>query len=81
MITRNLLPIGVAVCESFFSWDLLTSHRFVGLANYRALAAHGEIVAVALRTLAYSSLVVAGTVALGLALVPSRTTPAPPPVQ
>lgn len=68
LVVFFVVPIGVATCESFFSWDLLTPHRFVGTANYRALAAHGEVVAVALRTLAYSSLVVAGTVALGLAL-------------
>ncbi len=63
-----IVPVGVAACESFFSWDLLTPHRFVGTANYRALAAHGEIIAIALRTLGYSAIVVAGTVLLGLGL-------------
>jgi ABC-type sugar transport system permease subunit len=62
------LPIGVAVVESFYSWDLLTPARYVGADNYRALAAHGFLLGVALRTLAYSALVVCGTMALGLGL-------------
>ncbi|HXN32553.1 MAG TPA: sugar ABC transporter permease, partial [Polyangiaceae bacterium] len=68
LVVFFIVPIGVAALESLFSWDLLTAHRFVGLGNYRALAAHGEILAVALRTLAYSGIVVAGTVVLGLGL-------------
>jgi sn-glycerol 3-phosphate transport system permease protein len=63
-----LVPIGVAAVGSLFSWDMLTPPRFVGTANYRALASHGELLRVALRTLAYSALVVTGTMALGLAL-------------
>ena len=63
-----LVPIGVAAYESLFSWDLLTPPRFVGAANYRALAAHGELLRIALRTLGYSAFVVAGTMSLGLAL-------------
>ena len=63
-----LLPIGVAAYESLFSWDMLTPPRFVGAANYRQLAAHGELYRIALRTLSYSVLVVAGTMTLGLAL-------------
>jgi ABC-type sugar transport system permease subunit len=63
-----LLPIGVAAYESLFSWDMLTPPRFVGAANYRALASHGELYRVALRTLSYSVMVVAGTMTLGLAL-------------
>jgi ABC-type sugar transport system permease subunit len=62
------VPIGVAAYESFFSWDLLTPPRFVGAANYRSLAAHGELLRMALRTLGYSALVVSGTMSLGLAL-------------
>jgi ABC-type sugar transport system permease subunit len=62
------LPIGVAAYESFFSWDMLTPPRYVGTANYEALAAHGELLRVALRTLGYSVLVVAGTMSLGLGL-------------
>jgi sn-glycerol 3-phosphate transport system permease protein len=63
-----LLPIGIAGYESFFSWDMLTPPRFVGAANYASLASHGKLLGIALRTLAYSVLVVAGTMSLGLAL-------------
>ena len=63
-----VLPIGVAGYESFFSWDMLTPPRYVGTANYRALAAHGELLHIALRTLGYSALVVTGTMTLGLGL-------------
>ena len=63
-----VVPIGVAAYESLFSWDLLTPPRYVGGANYAALAAHGQLLNIALRTLGYSVLVVAGTMTLGLAL-------------
>jgi len=63
-----VLPIGVAGYESLFSWDLLTPPRFVGGGNYRAIAAHGELLHIALRTLGYSALVVSGTMTLGLGL-------------
>ena len=63
-----VVPIGVAVYESFFSWDLLTPARFVGGENYAALSAHGHLLGIAGRTIAYSAIVVAGTVSLGLAL-------------
>ena len=63
-----VVPIGVAAVESFYSWDLLTPPRFVGAANYRAIAAHGELLRMALRTLGYSALVVTGTTSLGLGL-------------
>jgi ABC-type sugar transport system permease subunit len=63
-----IVPIGVAAFESFFAWDLLTPPRYVGVANYQAIAAHGALLGVGLRTLAYSVLVVSGTLALGLAL-------------
>jgi sn-glycerol 3-phosphate transport system permease protein len=63
-----ILPIGVAAVESFFSWDLLTPPRFVGTANYASLAAHGQLLNIALRTLGYSAMVVAGTMTLGLGL-------------
>ena len=68
LVVFFIVPIGVAAYESFFSWDLLTPPRFVGAANYRALFAHGEVLRVALRTLGYSAIVVAGTLSLGLAL-------------
>ena len=68
LVVFFILPIGVAAYESFFSWDMLTPPRFVGGANYASLAAHGELLFIALRTLGYSVLVVAGTMVLGLAL-------------
>jgi ABC-type sugar transport system permease subunit len=68
LVVFFVLPIGVATYESFFSWDMLTPPRYVGGANYAALAAHGELLRVALRTLGYSVLVVAGTLVLGLGL-------------
>ncbi len=68
LVVFFVVPIGVAVFESCFSWDLLTPPRFVGTANYRALAAHGELLHMALRTCGYSALVVSGTMSIGLAL-------------
>jgi sn-glycerol 3-phosphate transport system permease protein len=68
LVVFFLVPIGVALYESLFSWDLLTPPRFVGAANYIGLAAGGELLRVALRTIAYSVIVVAGTFSLGLAL-------------
>jgi ABC-type sugar transport system permease subunit len=68
LVAFFLVPIGVAAYESLFSWDLLTPPRFVGAANYVAIAAHGELLHVALRTLSFSALVVLGTTTTGLAL-------------
>ena len=68
LVVFFLIPIGVAAYESVFSWDLLTPPRFVGASNFAAIAAHGQLVRTALRTLEYSVLVVAGTMSLGLAL-------------
>jgi ABC-type sugar transport system permease subunit len=63
-----IVPVAVAAWESLFSWDLLTPPRYVGLENYRVLAAHGVLAGIALRTAGYSVLVVSGTMAFGLAL-------------
>lgn len=68
LVVFFIVPIGVAAYESLFSWDLLTPPRFVGADNYAALAAHGELLRIALRTLGYSAIVVAGTMSLGLAM-------------
>jgi sn-glycerol 3-phosphate transport system permease protein len=68
LVVFFVVPLGVAAYESFFSWDLLTPPRFVGGANYRALAAHGELFRVALRTLGYSAGVVVSTLTIGLGL-------------
>lgn len=61
-------PVFVAIKNSFYAWDLLTPPRPVGLANYAALGRSGELARVALRTLGFSAIVVALSVAIGLAL-------------
>lgn len=61
-------PLLSALHTSFYAWDLLTPPRFVGLANYRAIIASGELFASLGTTLLISSVVVAGSSALGLAL-------------
>jgi ABC-type sugar transport system permease subunit len=63
-----VVPVGVAVVESFFAWDMLTPHTFAGVDNYRALAQDGDLLRIALRTLGFSAMVVAGAMTLGLAL-------------
>jgi sn-glycerol 3-phosphate transport system permease protein len=68
LVTFFVVPVGVALYQSFFSWDLLTPPRFVGLHNYGAIAAHGELGRLVLRTAAYSAIVVTGTTAVGLGL-------------
>jgi sn-glycerol 3-phosphate transport system permease protein len=61
-------PLGYAAYQSLFEWDLLTSPKYVGLANYRALLASGQLAAIFGRTLAFSVVVVVGSMSLGLAL-------------
>jgi ABC-type sugar transport system permease subunit len=68
LVVFFIVPLGVAAYWSFFSWDLLTEPRFVGAANYRAIAAHAELLRVALRTLSFSLIVVTCTMSLGLAI-------------
>ncbi|MBM4357750.1 MAG: sugar ABC transporter permease [Deltaproteobacteria bacterium] len=63
-----LLPLGLALHQSFYSWDLLTPPEPVGFANYRALWASGELLETAWRTLVYSVMVVVSSTSLGLAL-------------
>ena len=62
------VPLGLAAYTSFFSWDMLTEPAWVGGANYAALAEGGELARILGRTLLYSVMVVAGSMALGLAL-------------
>lgn len=76
MLTPTLLvlavfvfvPLGVAIVQSFYAWDLLTPPRFVGAANYVALATSGQLAQLVLRTAAFTALVVAGATTLGLAM-------------
>jgi sn-glycerol 3-phosphate transport system permease protein len=61
-------PLLSALHTSFLEWDLLTPPRFVGFANYRAIWRSGELVSALGTTLLISSLVVAGSLVLGLSL-------------
>jgi sn-glycerol 3-phosphate transport system permease protein len=63
-----LLPLALALYQSFHVWDLLTPPRPAGLANYRALIESGELLEIASRTLGYGVLVVAASLSLGLGL-------------
>jgi sn-glycerol 3-phosphate transport system permease protein len=69
-------PLGLALYRSFFSWDMLTPPRWVGGANYAALARTGELAGTLGRTLAFSAVVVMLSVALGLALATLLNRPA-----
>lgn len=68
LATFFVYPLLSALHTSFFEWDLLTPPRFVGLANYRAIFSSGELAAALGTTLLISSLVVAGSLFLGLTL-------------
>jgi len=68
LVAFFVVPVGAAAYQSLFSWDLLAPPAYVGLGNYRKLWASGELVSVALTTLRYSAMVVAGAMGLGLGL-------------
>ena len=74
LVVFFVVPIALATRQSLYAWDLLTPPEYVGLDNYRAIAAHGELFQIALRTLAFSAMVVtfAMTTGLGLALLLNR---------
>lgn len=61
-------PLLFALRTSFFEWDLLTPARPVGFDNYAALLESGEFLGALGRTLGFSTLVVGGSLALGLLL-------------
>lgn len=63
-----VIPVLLTAYYSGFAWDMLTPPRYVGLANYRAVFARGEGLHTLTTTLAYSAMVVAGSMSLGLAL-------------
>jgi ABC-type sugar transport system permease subunit len=63
-----IYPLLSAFRSSFYEWDLLTPPRFVGLDNYRAIVASGELFAALGTTLFISAVVVAGSLVLGLCL-------------
>lgn len=62
------LPLGIAAWQSLYAWDMLTPPVWVGGENYAALAENGELWRILGRTLGFSVLVVAGSMALGLGL-------------
>lgn len=61
-------PLALLIRQSFFSWDLLTPERYVGLANYRSLVRTGELWQTFTTTLSMSSAVVIGSMSAGLGL-------------
>jgi ABC-type sugar transport system permease subunit len=61
-------PLGIAIKNSLYSWDMLTPPRWVGGANYEGLVRSGELAGILGRTALYSVLVVAASLGLGLAL-------------
>jgi ABC-type sugar transport system permease subunit len=63
-----VVPVLLAAFSSLFSWDMLTPPQFAGTAEYTAVARRGALLDIALRTLAFSAIVVVGAMTLGLAL-------------
>jgi ABC-type sugar transport system permease subunit len=72
-----IFPLGMLLEQSFYSWDLLTKARYVGLANYRSLAESGELWQTFTTTLSMSALVVLGSMAAGLVLALLLDRPGP----
>jgi len=70
-------PLAIAFKNSFYSWDMLTPPRWVGGANYAALARSGELTGILARTAGYSAIVVTLSLALGLALAVALDRPGP----
>jgi sn-glycerol 3-phosphate transport system permease protein len=62
------VPLGLAVWQSLFAWDMLTPPTWVGMGNYAALVEGGELWRILGRTLFFSVLVVSGSMSLGLGL-------------
>jgi ABC-type sugar transport system permease subunit len=63
-----VVPVLLAAAQSLFSWDMLTPPHFAGGGEYVAVARRGALLDVALRTLAFSAIVVVGAMTIGLAL-------------
>jgi multiple sugar transport system permease protein len=68
IVVFTLLPIVASVVLSFFNWDIINPARFVGLANYRALAHDPSIVRSFQVTILLAALIVAAQILLGLFL-------------
>ncbi len=63
-----LYPIVYMVYLSFFKWNLLSERKFIGLDNYRNLAADAEFWGILANSVQYMGLTVFFSVTLGLAL-------------
>jgi sn-glycerol 3-phosphate transport system permease protein len=61
-----LYPLLVAARQSLFRWDLLTPPAYVGVSNYAELWERGDLGRAFRNTLVYSSVVVTGSMLLGL---------------
>jgi ABC-type sugar transport system permease subunit len=70
-------PVLYAGYRSLYSWDLLTPPEYVGLDNYRVLLESGEIGRALKTTLAFSAVVVTGSMLLGLLLALALNRPGP----
>ncbi len=68
-------PLLFAGYMSLFRWDLLTEPEYVGLHNYRVLWQSGELWHAFLTTLAFSVVVVIGSMSLGLGLALATSRP------
>jgi ABC-type sugar transport system permease subunit len=63
-----LAPLGIAIKNSLYSWDMLTPPRWVGAGNYVGLVRSGELAGILGRTAGYSLIVVTASLVLGLGL-------------
>jgi ABC-type sugar transport system permease subunit len=61
-------PLALSLKRSFYTWDLLTPPRYVGLHNYAVMIRSGELSGTVARTAGYSAVVVSLSVTFGLLL-------------
>ncbi|MFO0549196.1 MAG: sugar ABC transporter permease [Polyangiaceae bacterium] len=70
-----VVPLGVALRNSFYRWDLLTAPHYVGASNYRHITSSGLLFGTLGRTLSFGLAVVVASTALGLALAVALNRP------
>ena len=70
-------PLLNAAYLSLYQWDLLTPPKYVGLDNYAALSQSGELMHAFTTTLAFSVVVVVGSMVLGLGMALALNRPGP----
>lgn len=63
-----VVPLGLALKNSFYRWDLLTPPEPCGTANYTRLIESGQLGGLVTRTLSFGLVVVLGSTSLGLVL-------------